>query len=157
MRLEHIFDIEMGYVGEPVSLEPYGGKETIFFGELEGVLKGPKLKGSLRWANHARRREDGVWCPHVHGVVTTEEGAKILMTMKGYNVLEKAPSTKSAITAVCTFGASDEKYRWLNSVIAVVEGVRDRQANRVRLKGYSCVNELAGTIQNMPAGIARSG
>lgn len=143
MRLEHLFDIEMKYVGEPVWLELYGGKDLEGFGEIEGTVTGPKPSGALRWANHARRREDGVWCPDLHGVVTTEDGTKVLINMEGYNVVEKVPSVRSAITAVCTFGSADARYRWLNAVIAIVEGVRDQQANRVRLKAYACVNEVA--------------
>src|SRR5206468_11197617 len=110
------------------------------FGGSEGAVAGRKLRGELRWAHHARRREDGVWCPDLHGVVATEDGTKGLLNMEGYNVVEKVPSVRSAITAMCTFGSADARYRWLNAVIAIVEGVREQQANRVRLKAYACVN-----------------
>jgi len=47
VRLEHLFDIEMKYVGEPVWLELYGGKDLEGFGEIEGTVTGPKLSGAL--------------------------------------------------------------------------------------------------------------
>lgn len=84
-----------------------------------------------------------MWCPDVRGVVTTEDGSKVLITMQGYNVPSDPQSVESAITATLTFGTSDERYRWLNRVIAVVEGERDRERNATRLRSFACVNELA--------------
>src|SRR5438309_10862450 len=113
----------MKYVGEPVWLELYGGKDLEGFGEIEGTVTGPKLSGAWRWANHARRREDGVWCPDLHGVVTTENGTKVLINVEVYHAGEKVPSANSAITAVCTCVADDATYRWLNAVIATAVGL----------------------------------
>jgi len=141
MRLEHLCDVDMSYVGETVRMEPYGGKESEWFGQLEGTLRGPKLSGRLHWANHARKREDGVWCPDAHGYVTTNDGARIFMTMRGYN-LRRSDSDLGSVVATCTFGTSDERYRWLNAVIAVAEGTRDVQANNTRLRVFACVNEI---------------
>jgi hypothetical protein len=141
VRLDYLFDIDMKYVGETVALQPHGDGTREWFGVLEGVLRGPRLMGRLRWANHARQREDGVWCPNAHGVVTTEDGAQILMTMRGYNIPAKVSGAKGSVVATCTFSASDTKYRWLNDVIAVVEGTRDSERNETRLKAYACVNE----------------
>ncbi|MFA5896894.1 MAG: DUF3237 family protein [Thermoplasmata archaeon] len=143
MRLEHLFDMELRYVGESVWLRPYGEKEAAGFGQGDGTLRGPGLSGRLTWANHPRRREDGVWCPDLHGYVTTEDGAKILVTMQGYSILEKAPGEKRAIVAACTFRTSHETYRWLNLVIAAVEGEIDEETEKVRMKAYACVNEIA--------------
>src|SRR5881392_4277859 len=99
----------MKYVGEPVWLELYGGKDLEGFGEIEGTVTGPKLSGALRWANHARRREDGVWCPDLHGVVTTEDGTKVLINMEGYKSsrrrrASRAPSPPCARSARLTRG-----------------------------------------------------
>lgn len=147
MRLDHLFDIDMKYVGETVELRPHGEASGEWFGVLEGAIRGPRLTGRLRWANHARRREDGVWCPDAHGVVTAEDGAQILMTMRGYNVPPKVSGEKGSVVATCTFSSSEAKYRWLNDVIAVVEGTRDAERNETRLKAYACVNE---TITRSP-------
>lgn len=86
MRLDYLFDIDMRYVGETVDLHPHGDAIGEWFGVLEGAIRGPRLTGRLRWANHSRQREDGVWCPDAHGVVTTDDGAQILMAMRGYNI-----------------------------------------------------------------------
>ena len=146
MRLEHLCDVDMKYVGETVDMNPYGRAEGEWFGQLEGVLRGPKLNGQLHWANHARQREDGVWCPDAHGYVTTKDGAKIFMTMRGYNVRRAEPPALGSIVATCTFGTSDERYRWLNEVIAVAEGTRDAQANETRLRVFACINEMTPGI-----------
>lgn len=125
MRLEPLFDMDLKYVGETVEVQPFSGEEEEWFGELEGTARGPKLNGTVRWANHARRREDGVWCLDVNGFVTTEDGAKILMTMRGYNIPRKPPAETGAVVATCTFITADSRYRWLNLVIATLEGERD--------------------------------
>src|SRR5437667_9864075 len=132
----------MKYVGEPVWLERYGGKGLEGFGGMEGTVTGPKLSGALRWANHARRREDGVWCPDLHGVVTTEDGTKVLINMEGYNAVEKVPSVRSAITAMCTFGSADARYRWPNAVRAIQEGLGERPAARGRTQHSAPPNAL---------------
>lgn len=105
MGLDHLFHIEMKYVGETVSLQPHGEATGEWFGVLEGAIRGHRLTGRLRWANHARRREDGVWCPDAHGVVTTEDGAQILVTMRGYNVPTKVSDARGSVVAICTFSS----------------------------------------------------
>ncbi|HEX9531446.1 MAG TPA: DUF3237 family protein [bacterium] len=147
VRLDYLFDIDMRYVGETVDLRPHGDGIGEWFGVLEGAIRGPRLTGRLRWANHSRQREDGVWCPDAHGVVTTDDGAQILMTMRGYNIPAKVSGERGSVVATCTFSSSEAKYRWLNNVIAVVEGTRDPERNETRLKAYACVNE---TITRSP-------
>jgi hypothetical protein len=147
VRLDHLFDIDMKYVGETVVLHPHGKATAEWLGVLEGDIRRPRLTGRLRWADHARQREDGVWCPDAHGVVTTEDRAQILMTMRGYNVPATDSGAKGYVVAACTFSSSDARYRWLNDVMAVVEGTRDSERNETRLKAYACVNE---TITRSP-------
>jgi hypothetical protein len=108
-----------------------------------GTMKGPKLGGMVAWANHPRRREDGVWLPDVHGSIATADGAKLLFEMRGYSVLEKAAGERRAITAVLLFQASDPRYKWLNTAVAPAEGEIDEETGRVSLRVFVCVNEVA--------------
>ena len=66
MRLEPIGRLEMQYDPKAAWLRPYGEKEGAGFGFGSGRMVGPRLQGSVIWANHPRRREDGVWCPDCH-------------------------------------------------------------------------------------------
>jgi hypothetical protein len=153
MRLEPLCSATMKYEGESVWLRPFGAAEGAGYGGGTGSLRGKRLSGTLTWSNHPRRREDGVWCPDVHGFINAKDGAKILFEMRGYSVLEKAEGEKRAITAVFLFQAEDAEHRWLNTALAPTEGAIDWEAGEVRLKVYLCVNEAA----TGPAAGGRSG
>jgi len=143
MRLDPLCDAILQYEGEGVWLKPYGEAEAAGFGAGVGSMKGTRLSGKLAWANHPRRREDGVWCPDVHGSIATADGAQLLFEMRGYSVLEKAKREMRAITAVFLFQASDPRYKWLYTTVAPAEGEIDEEAGRVTLRVFACVNEAA--------------
>jgi hypothetical protein len=67
-------------------IRPFGTVEGAGFGSGEGEVSGPVLRGTLRWANAPRRREDGVWTPNLRGVITTEDRAEILTSLRGQSV-----------------------------------------------------------------------
>lgn len=89
MRLEHICELELTYRREPLHegllklVAPCATDEGSLYGEGEVVLRGARLSGAGRWANHARRRSDGVNLPDVHGVLRTEDGAFVLFGIQG--------------------------------------------------------------------------
>ena len=143
MRLEHLCDLDLRYVGESVWIKPYGDKEAAGYGQGDGTVSGSRLRGTFRWTNHPRRREDGVWLPDVHGYIATEDGARILITIQGYSVLEDTPGVKRAIVAVSTFRTSNAQYRWLNFALGVVEGEIDEETEQVRMRAFVCINEIA--------------
>ncbi|MBI4415948.1 MAG: DUF3237 family protein [Euryarchaeota archaeon] len=149
MRLEKLCDMDMYYRGEGVWLRPFGEKEAAGFGSGDGEVRGERLRGRMVWSNHPRRREDGVWCPDCHGYITTEDGAQILVSIRGYSVREETPDVRRAILTTVSFQASDPRYRWLNFVIGVGEGEieenpRDKSdLDHWWLHVYACVNEVA--------------
>ena len=69
-------------------MHPFGTAEASGFGWGEGSVSGDVLHGSVRWANYPRRREDGVWTPDLRGVIRTEDGAGILISLHGQSVQE---------------------------------------------------------------------
>ena len=149
MRLEPICEIRMKYE-EGVFLSPYKGDERQGYGTGSGIVTGDRLRGTMRWANHPRRREDGVWCPDLNGRIDTEDGAQVLISIKGYSILEDTPTTRRAIVAAIWFQADDERYRWLNYVIGIGEGEIDAEIDEWWLTVYGCLNEVAAG----PPGIA---
>ena len=82
MRLEELCTLRMQY-REGTWLAPYGENEYAGFGTGKGDVAGPRIRGTMHWANHPRRREDRVWCPDLNGTIATEDGAKILISIKG--------------------------------------------------------------------------
>ena len=102
MRLEPGCRLEMQYEPDAAWLRPYGDKEGAGFGYGKGTVRGSQLRGKGVWANHPRRREDGVWCPDCHGFITTDEGVKTL----GYSIDEATSAVRRAIVATIWFRAS---------------------------------------------------
>ncbi|HVL31757.1 MAG TPA: DUF3237 family protein [Solirubrobacteraceae bacterium] len=143
MRLEPIFEMELDYAGGFFVIAPYGGTEGAGYGSGEGHVSGERLSGSVRWSNHPRRREDGVLLPDAHGVIETDDGARIVFHLGGYSTVIDGEPAKRSILSPATFATDDDRYRWLNDVVAVGEGIIDFRTLRLRLRYYAVVNEMA--------------
>jgi hypothetical protein len=115
MRLEHVCDLELTYRREPLYdgllqlVAPYGTQEGSLYGEGGIVFRGARLSGEGRWANHARRRSDGVNLPDVHGVLRTGDGAFVLFAIQG-RTLPAADGKRRQLLTVW-FEAEDDRYR----------------------------------------------
>jgi hypothetical protein len=122
------------------------------YAQGDGHVTGERLKGSVRWTNHPRRRADGVGLPDFHGVLSTDDGAEILFSFYGYSwgVRQAAgahplqPFDRRAALAALRLAAGDEGYRWVNRVFAVIEADVAPYADpeHWRIRAFECVNEL---------------
>jgi hypothetical protein len=145
MRLEHICDMELVYREEPLYggkfmvVRPYGGEEGSGYGEGDGIVSGPKLKGAVRWVNHPHRRSDGTMLPDAHGVIVTDDGALVMFTLQGRTFFEN-DTGKQVLTTL--FEAEDQRYRWLNTTMCILEGVISAERGSMRAHVYACVHEL---------------
>jgi hypothetical protein len=143
MRLEPLFEGTLRYEGEGVWVFPYRGEEGAGFGTGSGEIVGERLRGSVRWANHPRRREDGVWLPDLHGVIHTIDGADVLVTMKGQSVQRTGEPVRRAVTCAVTFKTDHERYMWLNVVFAVLEGQINEETATIIVRAFQCINEVS--------------
>lgn len=109
MRLEPLCRLSMRYT-EGAWIRPFGTVEGAGFGSGEGEVSGPVLRGTLRWANAPRRREDGVWTPNLRGVITTEDRAEILTSLRGQSVQEAT----GGLRAILTPGRAPQRRRTLS-------------------------------------------
>jgi hypothetical protein len=58
-------------------------------------VSGARVAGAVRWSKHPRRREDGVLIPDAHGVIETDDGARIVFHLGGYSTaLEGSPTRR---------------------------------------------------------------
>ena len=148
MRLELLCHVSMRYAdGEWV--RPFGTAEAAGFGWGEGTVSGDVLQGSVRWANYPRKREDGVWTPNLRGVIRTEDGAGILLSLHGQSVQEDSPdAARRAILTRVELLSEHDRYRWLNTSFVVGEGEIDEETEEWWLQTYVCVNEV---VQRPPA------
>jgi hypothetical protein len=142
MRLEPLFEGTLRYEAA-TWVDPYGGAEGAGFGTGTGEVTGPALRGSVRWANHPRRRADGVWLPDLHGVIHTDDGADVLIAISGQSVLTAAEPVRRAVTCAVTFKSDDPRWEWLNVVFAVLEGEINEETATVDVRACRCVNEMS--------------
>ncbi len=126
MRLEPLYRMRFTYPAEwGVRLASADGTEAQFFFLAEGRCEG-RIQGTLRAANHPRRRGDGTFEPDFQGVIETDDGATIYHDCRGYG--RPFPAGRRQIV-VSAFHLSDHpKYAWLNLSLAVGIGeVRSRE------------------------------
>jgi len=120
---------------------PFGGEEGAGFGTGDGEMTGT-IEGSAIWANHPRRREDGVWTPNVRGVVKTAAGDDVVISIHGQSVLEKG-GNRRAILARVELTSEADRWRWLNTCFFVGEGEIDEDREAWWITIFLCVNEEA--------------
>lgn len=120
-----------------VGATPYGDRRVIEI--LGGTVEGPRLKGRLMTggADWQIIRTDGVADVQARYVIETDEGARVLVTSNGLR--HGPPEVLAAIArgeavdpasyyfrTVMRFEASDPKLDWLNRIIAIARGARER-------------------------------
>src|SRR4026209_202722 len=143
MRLEPRCRISMRYA-DAAFIRPFGADEGAGFGWGEGTVAGDVLRGQIRWANYPRRREDGVWTPNLRGVIHTEDGAEILISLHGQSVQEATTTGvgRAILTRVELLSAIGSNYGWLNTSFIVGEGEIDEDTDEWWVQAYVCINEV---------------
>jgi hypothetical protein len=145
VRLEPLCRISMRYT-EGSWHRPYGTEGTsvegLGFGQGDGIVSGG-LEGKVVWANYPRRREDGVWTPNLRGVITTNDGGELLISIHGQSVEEQTPGHRRAILARVELTTQEDQYRWLNTCFIIGEGEIDEEREDAWLEISVCVNEVA--------------
>jgi len=148
MRLEELcafewrYDEEDGRVpdGGFVLIRPYGGEEGSGYGEGAGTVTG-RIKGRVVWSNHPHRRSDGRMMPDTHGLILTDDGARIVFELRGRTVFNEDRS-RGGQTFVGSFESDDDNYCWLNDVMCIAEGVIHPEPNVIEIRVYAGINEL---------------
>lgn len=141
MEFAELATLELTYT----SLEAldYEGEGQLY-GTMEGRVDGERLAGTLRLTNLAARRADNVNLPTLRGVLTTEDGAAVWVTLDGVATLRERDGARVFVTTFrCRTG--DERYRWVNTLFAVLEGVLDSVGVGGTARGrlYECRTTLA--------------
>ena len=94
------------------------------YGTMDGTMTGDRLSGTLKLTNLAGRRADNVNLPTLRGMLTTDDGAPVWVEMDGLAELRVEDGARVFVTSA-RFRTGDERYAWLNTQFAVLEGVLD--------------------------------
>jgi hypothetical protein len=142
LRSRHLFT--MTVLLEPAQLDgptPYGHRRVVIIrgGSFEGErLRGALLPGGGDWVIG---RSDGSLALDVRLTLKTDDGAPILMTYRGYRhgppeVLARLAKGETIdpslyyFRIIPLFETADERYGWLNNLIAV--GIGERRSDGPR-------------------------
>jgi hypothetical protein len=118
MRLEPMYRIRFTYP-EGWAVELDGGWEQHLY-LAEGRCEG-SITGRFRGANYPQRRTaDGPFCADIRAVIETDDGAEIMLEMRGYGRPE--PPGRRQIVGSVQHVAEAEQYRHLNDVVCACVG-----------------------------------
>jgi hypothetical protein len=120
MRLKHLCDVELQYESDFHLVRPYGNESGTGWGRGGGTVTGDQLRGEYTWSNHPRRRGDGMMLPAVRGVVTTTEGAELILELSGRTSF--GPDGTGHQMMFALFESEHPAYTWLNDVVCLAEG-----------------------------------
>jgi hypothetical protein len=119
MEVVELAELELTYTSLD-SLD-YGSGGQLY-GTMDGSLVGDRVSGQLRLTNLAVRRADNVNLPALRGVLTTDDGASVWVEFDGVATLRPSDNARVFVTG-CRFYTGDERYRWLNAVLGLLEGI----------------------------------
>ena len=134
MDLVQLGQLELTY--QTLEALDYGvGRQ--FYGTLTGSISGDRLGGGLDVTNLAVGRPDGVNVPSIRGILTTRDDAEIWVEIDGIATLRQTDDARVVVTSV-RFRTGDERYLWLNTVLAVLEGVLNTETGVARGQLWEC-------------------
>lgn len=138
---EHLYDatfhhtsfVDYGYTLEDLAsgraIPPQGAQFDIGF---EGVIEGPRLKGTLVGVDYGILRADGRFDLNLHATITTDDGAQIALAATG--IFRPADG---AVREAVKLTTAAPKYAWVNQLQIWVRGIADIQKREIRLQAYA--------------------
>lgn len=111
---------------------PEGARFDVAF---NGEVKGARVTGTIAGVDYIHVRADGRFQLHIHGVITTTDGARISMFADGVT----SPGTEPHVQELrenITLTTSSGSYSWLNPLPIWGVGTVDLQAMQVHVRAY---------------------
>lgn len=103
---------------------------------VEGVARGPKLRGTIAGVDYLSMRADGRWQLHIHAEITTDDGQKIAFFADG--VASPEPGTELIqLRENVTLTTASPAYAWVNLLQVWAKGTLDPIKGEVNVKAYA--------------------
>jgi len=100
-----------------------------------GEVQGDKIRGKMQSVDYAHLRPDGVSMLHIHGIITTDDGARI--SIAGEGVATAPPgATAWELRESLRLHTAAPDYVWLNQVLVWATGETDLATGKARLEMY---------------------
>ncbi len=145
-ELELLFSLELHYQG-PIELAPMGDKLGTLVGGGDGMLTGPRMRGTVRWSNYETTGEDQVCALQVPGIIQTHDGAEIGFEGRELAMPLSDESKQWRVAGVLRFKTDDNRYVWLNETFALTSGTFDYEAGMARWTAFVPRSEAGSNDQ----------
>ncbi|MEE8199507.1 MAG: hypothetical protein V3R48_07350 [Thermoplasmata archaeon] len=146
-----LFEAELAYRGDMEPVVSSEGRDGVLIGSGDGVVEGQRLKGTIRWSFYSgdcayllvRAGLEGSPDQHLctatpGGIIETEDGAVIRFDARGYGLRgwDKTRPHLWSLTMGLQFATTDERYLWLNDLLATWIGEFDERVGRARYRAF---------------------
>ena len=113
---------------------PDGGLH--FHVAFEGNIIGQRLSGSVRGVDHVHVRPDGGISLHIHGVISTPDGARIALSAEGTGTMDDDTGLLHVDQEVSLY-TSFSDYQWVNGLPIFCVGQVLPGEDEVRLSAFT--------------------
>jgi len=141
-----IYEAEIQFTGETdfgvTMTEILSGQKDIppagarFDQSFQGTLTGPEIIGTVEGMDYLTLRPDGSFRLHLHGRITTRDGARISIASQGVSFQSEGIPDAQLRSAV-TLTTADEAYQWLNQLQLWALGTMDPQKRTAVIRAFA--------------------
>ncbi len=108
---DHLMEVELAYREGKSRMSDGEGKVGHYLGSGDGTVMGPKIQGTVQWDLFENQAPE-VCDAHLHGIITTEDGARIDFDVLGFFRAPSGPERVWSLTASVVFGTKEPQYGW---------------------------------------------
>lgn len=137
MELERFGTMQLRYDDGFQVVQPYGQQDGTGFGSGTGRIDAAGLAGDIRWANHPHRRGDGANVIDAAGAIDADDGATLVFRLVGRTIWIEEGARGAQVLQI-TVETADDRHRWLNDVVGLVEGVIDTTTGVIDATIFIC-------------------
>lgn len=101
---------------------------------VEGMIDGPRLKGSIRGVNYITIRADRRVEAHIHAHVDLNDGEKLAILTEGVGTFGSGGLLHLRETVKLT--SNSPAYAWVNSIAVRADGTADVSTGEIRVREY---------------------
>ena len=131
--LEPLFDAELDYQPGMPPLTSEGDGALI--GSGDGAVHGPKLAGTLEWTLF--EQPGSIMCSMAPVArITTGDGAQVRFEGRGHATRPSQSDPTWRVAATLYFTTGDNRYSWLDGVLALWEGEFNEVTHHARYAAF---------------------
>lgn len=129
-HLELLFQVELQYREGLAAITSPEGRMGQYLGSGDGTIKGHRLQGAVQWDLYEVVGETRCQT-NFAGLIETNTGAKIRFEATGFGMVpDLSKPQRWHIANAMQFDTADQRYDWLNTMLALWDGEFDMETYR---------------------------